>query len=96
VAIAENELLSELTEIWGTDALLLEEELVGELPLLPHAATTRAAPPATAVSPTLLGNEYNETTSLIGGTCQDIYLWQVRMALTAVQNLYVQTLGRHA
>jgi len=48
---------------------LLDDELL--VPLLPQAARRRAALPATAVNATLLDTEYNQTTSLIGGTRQD-------------------------
>jgi hypothetical protein len=55
VAIAEKSRVNELVVTDGTDALL---ELLGLLaagaPLLPHAAMTRAALPASAVRPTLL------------------------------------------
>ena len=55
----------------GTGTALLEppELPEGGLLVLPQAAMTRAALPATAVSPTLLVIENNETTSLVGGTC---------------------------
>jgi hypothetical protein len=69
LAIAEKFLVNELVVSVGTDAALeLLELLAAGAPLLPHAAMTRAALPATAVSPTLLGTEYNKTTSLVGGT----------------------------
>jgi hypothetical protein len=65
--------VKELVEIEGTGAALLElpEPPEFELPELPQAAMTRAALPANAVRPALLVTEYNETTSLVGGTCQD-------------------------
>ncbi len=66
--------MKELVEIDGTAAALLEPPELGvELPLLPQAAMTRAALPASAVRPALLVTEYNETTSLVGGTCQDTW-----------------------
>jgi len=72
VAIAEKLLLSWETDTCGTEPELLELELeLEELPLLPQAASIRAALPATAVSPTLLVTEDNETTSLVSGTHQD-------------------------
>jgi hypothetical protein len=67
VAIAEKSFVKELADICGTDAELLELllPLLGAAaapppPLLPQAARMRAALPATAVRPTLLGTEYNE------------------------------------
>jgi hypothetical protein len=70
--MAENELLIWLRESWGIAALLLPlpAELDGEL--LPQAAMTRAALPATAVSATFLVTEYNGTTSLWAGTCRGV------------------------
>ena len=66
--------MKELVEIDGTGAAGLElpELPEGELPELPQAAMTRAALPASAVRPTLLVTGNNETTSLVGGTCQDM------------------------
>ncbi|MGO9079582.1 MAG: hypothetical protein ACLQDY_11145 [Streptosporangiaceae bacterium] len=63
-----------MKEVADTAGTLLElEELLelDELPLLPQAASIRAALPATAVSPALLVTEDNETTSLVSGTHQD-------------------------
>ena len=70
VAMAENVLLIWLSDSCGTDDALelLAEELLGEL--LPQAAMTRAALPATAVSATFLVTECKGTTSLWAGTCQ--------------------------
>jgi len=70
VAIAEKSLVNELALIDGTAAELLELPELLELgvPLLPQAAIRRAALPATAVRPTFLETEYNETTSLVSGT----------------------------
>jgi hypothetical protein len=69
VAIAEKFLVREVVLIDGTAAALLElPEPLDAGALLPHAAMTRAALPATAVRPSLLGTEYNKTTSLVGGT----------------------------
>jgi hypothetical protein len=67
-AICEKSFVNDVAVTEGTDAeaLGLLELLDGE-PLLPQAARTRAAPPATAVSPALLVTEYNQTTSLVGG-----------------------------
>jgi hypothetical protein len=79
VAIAEKSRVNEFAEIDGTAAALLgllELVEVG-VPLLPHAATTRAALPATAVRPTLLVTGYNETTSLVGGR---VKTWTAAMA----------------
>jgi len=75
-AIWEKSFVNDVAETDGTEAELLELlelELLDELPLLPQAAMTRAALPAAAVNATLLVTEYNETTSLVGGTCQDTY-----------------------
>jgi hypothetical protein len=66
--------VNEVAEMDGT-AALDPPELPGVellLPLLPQAAMTRAALPASAVRPALLVSEFNETTSLVGGTCQDL------------------------
>jgi hypothetical protein len=69
VAMAENVLLIWLSDSCGTAALELPPaELLGEL--LPQAAMTRAALPATAVSATFLVTECKGTTSLWAGTCQ--------------------------
>src|SRR6266705_3452401 len=73
-AIAVKSRVKEFAVIDGTAAALLgllELVEVG-VPLLPHAAMTRAALPATAVRPTLLVTGYNETTSLMGGRVKDI------------------------
>jgi hypothetical protein len=61
------ELLRELTESCGTEPLEPPEELeLGVLLLLLlHAAISRAALAATAVSPTLFVTEYNDSTSLV-------------------------------
>jgi hypothetical protein len=74
VVIAENVLLSELSEIVGVvPEFELEPEEDGVLLLLlPQAAITRAAEPATAVSMALLVTEYTGTPSLVSGTCQEI------------------------
>ena len=71
-AIAEKSLVNELVEMDGTGAELDPPELLGVelLPLLPQAAMTRAALPATAVSATFLVTECKGTTSLWAGTCQ--------------------------
>jgi hypothetical protein len=72
--IAVKELLSELIESCGTDALELAPELALEppleldVPLLPHAARTRAALAARAAAAADLVTERKETTSLMGGT----------------------------
>jgi hypothetical protein len=74
-AIAVKLLLISLSESCGTAALLLPllaEEPDDELPLLPHAAMTRAALAAHAVSATVLVTERNWTTSLWGGTNRSI------------------------
>jgi hypothetical protein len=71
VAMAENELLIWLRESCGTAALLLPPEAPDD-ELLPQAAMTRAALPATAVSATFLVTEYNGTTSLWAGTCRGV------------------------
>ena len=64
--------MNNVAEIDGTAAELLEPvALLEDEPLLPQAARTRAALPATAVSATLLVTEYKESTSLMGGTRQD-------------------------
>ncbi|HTP17025.1 MAG TPA: hypothetical protein VMK13_14470 [Streptosporangiaceae bacterium] len=62
--------MSEFTETVGVAALLELDDVL--LVLLPQAARIRAALPATAVSPTLLVTEYNETTSLVGGPQRDM------------------------
>jgi hypothetical protein len=64
--------VKELVEIDGTGPELELPELP-EDELLPQAAMTRAALPANAVRPTLLVSEFNETTSRVGGTCQDMW-----------------------
>jgi hypothetical protein len=67
--MAENELLIWLSDSFGTEVVLpLPEEPDGEL--LPQAAMTRAALPATAVSATFLVTECKGTTSLWAGTCR--------------------------
>src|ERR1035438_214435 len=76
VAMAEKVLLIWLRESCGTAAaelllLLLAEEPEGEL--LPQAAMTRAALPATAVSATFLVTECKGTTSLWAGTCRGVW-----------------------
>jgi len=68
--------VKEFAETDGTAALLLELVELG-VPLLPQAAMTRAALPTTAVRPTLLVIEYNETTSLVGG---HVKTWTTAMA----------------
>jgi hypothetical protein len=67
--MAENELLIWLSDSFGVDEVVLPPE---EPPdeLLPQAAMTRAALPATAVSATLLETECKGTTSLWAGTCR--------------------------
>jgi hypothetical protein len=61
--------VNDVAETDGTVAELLELlALLEEEPLLPQAARTRAAPPATAARPDLLVVEYKQTTSLM---CQD-------------------------
>ena len=66
--------MKELVEIDGAGTALpeLPELPEGELPELPQAAMIKAALPASAVRPTLLVTVNNETTSLVGGTCQDM------------------------
>jgi hypothetical protein len=67
--------VNEFVEMDGTGAELDPPEPLGVEPLpplLPQAAMTRAALPASAVRPALLVSEFNETTSLVGGTCQDM------------------------
>jgi hypothetical protein len=72
VAICEKSFVNDVAETDGTVAELLElPEVPDEEPLLPQAARTRAAPPATAVRPALLGAEYKQTTSLMGEIRQD-------------------------
>ncbi len=71
---------------------LLDDELL--VLLLPQAARTRAALPATAVSPTLLVTEYKETTSLLGGTRYDAdNQGQVRVTVAAGPELSSRTLS---
>ncbi len=86
--------MNEVAETAGTELL----ELLGLLddePLLPQAARTRAALPATAVSPTLLVTEYKETTSLMGGNVRTrTRHGQVRVTVTAGSELSGKTLGR--
>jgi hypothetical protein len=65
-AIAVKSRVNEFAEIDGTAALLEPELVEVGVPLLPHAAMTRAALPATAVSPAFLVTEDNKTTSLVG------------------------------
>ena len=94
VAMAENELLIWLRESCGTAAPLLPllaEEPDGEL--LPQAAMTRAALPATAVNATFLVTECKGTTSLWAGTCQDVRPGGLRPAATRPQ-LSGKTVGR--
>ena len=78
-----------------TAALLADELEEPEEPLLPQAAMRRAALPAIAVNPTLLETGNNETTSLVGGTGQDLYQCQVRMTVTAGREIHSwETLSR--
>jgi hypothetical protein len=58
--MAEKVLLNELMLSFGTDAPELPEELPLDEPLLPQAASTRAALPATAASPAFFVTENNE------------------------------------
>jgi hypothetical protein len=72
--IAEKELLSEATLTCGTEEPVLEEllPLEGE-PLLPQAATTSAALPASAVSPTLFETENKENHLVHERDVSDVY-----------------------
>jgi hypothetical protein len=69
VAMAENVLVIWLSDSLGTEELVLLPEAPDD-ELLPQAAITRAALPATAVSATLLVTECKGTTSLWAGTCR--------------------------
>jgi hypothetical protein len=97
VAIALKELLIWLTLSCGTELPELPEELLllGEPPLLPQAATTRAALAATAVSPTRFVTENNENHLVRGRHVSAHVLDQIPMAATAGRHLSKQTLGRH-
>jgi hypothetical protein len=64
--------VNDVAETDGTVAELLAPPVVEDEPLLPQAARTRAALPATAVKPALLVTEYKQTTSLMGGTLQGV------------------------
>jgi hypothetical protein len=66
VAICEKSFVKDVADTDGTAAELLELPEPLEEPLLPQAARTRAAPPATAARPALLVVEYKQTTSLMG------------------------------
>jgi hypothetical protein len=84
--IAEKVLLSELMLTCGTDPPVLPEELLLPLdgvPLLPQAATTSAALPASAVSPTLFETENNEIHLVHERDVSGHVLDQVRMTVTA-------------
>jgi hypothetical protein len=63
-------------------------------PLLPQAATTRAALAATAVSPTRFVTENNENHLVRGRHVSAHVFDQVPMAATAGRHLSMQTLGR--
>ena len=66
-AICEKSFVNDVAETDGTVAELLELlALLEEEPLLLQAARSSAAPPATAVRPALLVDEYKQTTSLVG------------------------------
>jgi hypothetical protein len=73
-AIAEKELVNELTLSWGTDPPELPGELLldGE-PLLPQAETRSAALPASAVSPTLFETENKENHLVHERDVSDVY-----------------------
>jgi hypothetical protein len=97
VAIALKELLIWLTLSCGTEPPELPGELLllDEPPLLPQAATTRAALAATAVSPTRFVTENNENHLVRGRHVSAHVLDQIPMAATAGRHLSKQTLGRH-
>jgi hypothetical protein len=97
VAIALKELLIWLTLSCGTEPPELPGELVllDEPPLLPQAATTRAALAATAVSPIRFVTENNENHLVRGRHVSAHVLDQIPMAATAGRHLSKQTLGRH-
>src|ERR1700728_539634 len=83
VAMAENVLSIWLSDSLGTEEpVLLPEEPDPEL--LPQAAITRAALPATAVSATFLVTECKGTTSLWAGTCRASGLPTWRKTLQAL------------
>ena len=99
VVIALKELLIALRLSCGTEPPELPGELLllllDEPPLLPHAATTRAALAATAVSPTRFVTENNENHLVRGRHVSAHVLDQIPMAATAGRHLSKQTLGRH-
>jgi hypothetical protein len=67
--MAEKLLLSDEIDSCGTEVLALElEPPLAEVPLLPQAATTRAALAAIAATAAVFVTECKKTTSLIGGT----------------------------
>jgi hypothetical protein len=73
-AIAEKELVKELTLSCGTDPPPLPVELLlAGLPLLPQAATRSAALPASAVSPTLFETENKENHLVHERDVSDMY-----------------------
>ena len=87
--------MNELVEIDGGGALLEPPEPPEpEVPLLPQAAMSRAALPANAVRPALLLSEFNETTSIVSGTCQDMWQWPVCMTSPRAGTGLRETLGR--
>jgi hypothetical protein len=72
--MAEKETLKELTLICGTAPVVLPDELLlAGLPLLPQAAITSAALPASAVSPTLFETENKENHLVLERDVSDVY-----------------------
>jgi hypothetical protein len=71
--MAENELLSELTDSCGTGPEVPEPPDLGvELVELPQAASASAALAAIATPAADFVTECKKTTSLTGGTCRDM------------------------
>jgi len=93
--IALKELLISLTLSCGTELPELPEVLLllEEPPLLPQAATTRAALAATAVSPTRFVTENNENHLVRGRHVSAHVFGQIPMAATAGRHLSMQTVG---
>jgi hypothetical protein len=84
-AIDPKVLSKELALSCGTGPPEPPEEPVDGLPLLPQAATRRAAHPASAVSPDLFVTENNENHLVHERDVSGHVLDQVRMAVTAGQ-----------
>jgi hypothetical protein len=95
--MAEKLLLSAVIDSFGTELLVpaVELLLLPEVPLLPQAATTRAALAAIAANAAVFVTECKKTTSLIGGTHAEHRWRSCRPAGSHYgRNLLMLTLGR--